>query len=159
MNRFFTWLAALRAYLIATAVLDLLWETAHLPLYGIWRTGTMPDKVFAVLHRTMDDVLIALGSLTAALVIAGYRGWSDQRYARVGVAALGIGLAYTVWSEYRDVELVQNWTYSALMPRLPQFGTGLSPILQWIVVPIAALVGARKAAYSAPSIKNAGVKT
>jgi hypothetical protein len=23
----------------------------------------MPDKVFAVLHRTMDDVLIALGSL------------------------------------------------------------------------------------------------
>jgi hypothetical protein len=107
----------------------------------------------------MGDVLIALASLAVALVIAGYRGWPDQRFARVGVAALAIGLAYTVWSEYRNVELLQNWTYSALMPRLPLFGTGFSPILQWIVVPIAALVGARKAAYSAPSIKNAGVKT
>jgi hypothetical protein len=79
----------------------------------------MPDKVFAPFHRTMDDVLIALASLAVALVIAGY-----QRFARVGVAALGIGLAYTSWSEYRNVELLQNWTYSALRPRLPYLVLG-----------------------------------
>lgn len=35
------WLAVLRAYMIATAALNLLWEPAHLPLYTIGQTGTM----------------------------------------------------------------------------------------------------------------------
>ena len=50
------WIAALRAYLLATAFLDLLWEAAHLPLYTIWTDGTIRDKAFAVLHCTMGDV-------------------------------------------------------------------------------------------------------
>ena len=44
------WLAALRAYLLATATLNLLWETAQLPLYEIGRTGTMGEKASAVVH-------------------------------------------------------------------------------------------------------------
>ena len=50
------WIAALRAYLLATAFLDLLWEAAHLPLYTIWTDGTIRDKAFAVLRCTMGDV-------------------------------------------------------------------------------------------------------
>ena len=42
------WIAALRAYLLATAFLDLLWEAAHLPLYMIWTDGTTGEKAFAV---------------------------------------------------------------------------------------------------------------
>ena len=69
------WIAALRAYLLATAFLDLLWEAAHLPLYTIWTNGTIRDNAVAVLHCTMGDVLIALAALTAALVVAGHPGW------------------------------------------------------------------------------------
>ena len=28
-----------------------------------------------------------------------------------------------------------NWRYSDLMPRLPPLGTGLSPVLQWLILP------------------------
>ena len=68
------WLAALRSYLLAAAFLDLLWEAAHLPLYEIGQTGTTGQKAFAVAHCTMGDVLIALASRAAGLVIVGARG-------------------------------------------------------------------------------------
>jgi len=32
-----------------------------------------------------------------------------------------------------------RWTYSDLMPLVPPFGTGLLPLLQWIVVPLLVL--------------------
>ena len=138
------WLAAPRSYLLAAAFLDLLWEAAHLPLYEIGQTGTTGQKAFAVAHCTMGDVLIALASLAAGLVIVGERGWPGRGFRRVAALAIAIGLAYTVYSEYRNVEVLHSWAYSALMPRLPLLGTGLSPILQWMVVPTAAFAWARR---------------
>src|ERR1700687_3913335 len=135
------WLSAIRAYLVATATLNLLWETTQLPLYEIGRTGTMAEKAFAVLHCTMGDVLIALASIGAGLVTAGEAAWPGKRFVRVAIIAFATGLGYTVFSEYRNVEVLHSWTYSELMPRLPPLGTGLSPVLQWIVVAAAGVVG------------------
>jgi hypothetical protein len=140
------WIAALRAYLSATAFLDLLWEAAHLPLYTIWTDGTIRDNGFAVLHCTMGDVLIALTALTAALMVAGDHVWPARRWTPVAALTLTIGLAYTVYSEHLNANVRRSWTYSELMPRLPLLGTGLSPIAQWFVVPTAALVWARRRA-------------
>jgi hypothetical protein len=92
------WVTALRVYLVATAFLDFLWEAAHLPLYTIWADGTTSEKVFAVLHCTMGDLLIALTALTAALVIAGDQAWPKRRWTQVAVLTLAIGVAYTVYS-------------------------------------------------------------
>ena len=138
------WLAALRAYLLAAACLDLLWEAAHLPLYEIGQTGTTGQKAFAVVHCTIGDVLIAAAALGAGLVTLGERTWPGRSFGRVAALAIMIGLAYTVFSEYRNVEVLHSWAYSALMPRLPPLGTGLSPILQWMVVPTAAFAWARR---------------
>ncbi len=71
--------------------------------------------------------------------------------AHRGVAALtiGFGAAYTVFSEWLNVVVRQTWAYSDLMPVVPVIGTGLSPLLQWVVVPMLALHFARRAA-SAP---------
>ena len=141
------WVGGLRVYLLATTVLDLLWEAAHLPLYTIWTVGTPHEKAVAVLHCTMGDMLIALASLTAALVIAGDRAWpGGRRWMAVAALTLAIGLAYTGYSEYLNAEVRRSWTYSDLMPRLPVLGTGLSPVLQWLVVPTAALFWARRIA-------------
>ena len=140
------WIAALRAYLSATALLDLLWEAAQLPLYTIWTDGTIREKAFAVLHCTMGDVLIALAALAAALVVAGDHAWPAKRWTPVAALTLAIGVAYTVYGERLNVDVRRSWTYSDLMPRLPLLGTGLSPIVQWIVVPAGALVWARRRA-------------
>ena len=140
------WVAALRAYLLATALLHLLWEAAQLPLYTIWTDGTIREKAFAVLHCTMGDVLIALAALAAALVVAGDHAWPGRHWTRVAALTLAIAVAYTVYSEHLNVGVRRSWAYSDLMPRLPLLGTGLSPIVQWIVVPAGALVWARRRA-------------
>ena len=59
------WLAAIRRYLIAAALCNLFWEFAQLPLYTVWRTGTVGEIVFAALHCTAADVGIAAASLVA----------------------------------------------------------------------------------------------
>lgn len=133
------WLGALRAYLVVTLVLSLVWETAQLPLYTIWTEGTAGAWAFAVLHCTAGDVLIALAVLAGALVAVGNTAWPTRRAGRVAIVTMAAGLAYTVFSEWLNVEVRRSWAYSDLMPVLPPFGTGLSPLLQWLVVPAAAL--------------------
>jgi len=94
----------------------------------------------------MGDVFIALAALAAALVVAGDRAWPARRWTPVAALTLAIGVAYTVYSEHLDVDVRRSWTYSDLMPRLPLLGTGLSPVVQWVIVPAAALVWARRRA-------------
>ena len=49
--------------------------------------------------------------------------------------AVAFGIAYTIYSEWLNTTVRQSWAHSPLMPVLPLIGTGLSPILQWLVVP------------------------
>jgi hypothetical protein len=50
------------------------------------------------------------------------------------------GIGYTVFSEWLNVVIRAAWAYSEWMPVIPLFGhkIGLSPLLQWIVVPAVA---------------------
>jgi hypothetical protein len=55
------------------------------------------------------------------------------------LAALILGAAYTIFSEWLNVEIRHSWSYTAAMPVLPWLGTGLTPLLQWLIVPALAL--------------------
>ena len=133
------WLSALRRYLATTIVLNLFWESVQLPLYTIWQEGTFREKALAVLHCTAGDLIIALSILVCGLVTAGDPTWPGRRRGRIAALTLVGGLAYTVFSEWFNIEVRRSWAYSNLMPTLPPLGTGLSPILQWLVVPTLAL--------------------
>lgn len=139
------WFDALRGYLAVTGALNLVWETIQLPFYTIWNEGTVGSKAFAVLHCTAGDLLIALSTLIGALIVAGNPAWPGRRAARVAAVTLLAGLAYTVFSEWLNVEVRRSWAYSNLMSLLPPFGTGLSPVLQWLLIPAAALWTAHRA--------------
>jgi hypothetical protein len=140
------WLAALRAYLLTVTIADLLWELAHLPLYTLWRTGTPGEKLFAAVHCTAGDLLIALASLTVGLVLAGHRDWPARRFVIVAVLTLTFGFGYTAFSEWLNVVMRKSWAYSDLMPVVSVFGLrlGASPLLQWMVVPTLALRASRR---------------
>ena len=133
------WLRGLRRYLIVTAVASLFWETAHLPLYTIWTAGTPRENAIAVLHCTGGDILIALSAWAFAVLLAGRPGWPAETAWRVAVLTVAGGLAYTVFSEWLNTAVRQSWAYSELMPVLPYVGTGISPMLQWLVIPSLAL--------------------
>ncbi len=106
-----------------------------MPLYTLWLTGTDAEIAYAILHCTLGDILIAGISLAAALWIFGGPDWPQTGFRTVAIAMIAIAVGYTVFSEWWNIEIRQTWAYRDIMPRLPVLGTGLSPILQWIVVP------------------------
>lgn len=142
------WLRGLRAYLAVIAAGNFIWETLHLPLYTIWWTGTLGENAFAVVHCTLGDLLIALSALTLSLVLAGDRDWPARRFRRVTALAMTFGIGYTVFSEWLNIVVRAAWAYSEFMPVLSIFGVdvGLSPGLQWVVVPLVAMRQARRSA-------------
>ena len=143
-----TWLSCLRRYLLFVFVTNLMWETLQLPLYTLWTEGTFTEQVFAIVHCTGGDVLIALACLTTALVVLGDKAWPARHFQRVAVLAITLGVAYTVFSEWLNLEVRRSWAYSGLMPVLPPFGTGLSPLLQWLIIPTLGLWWARRRSSS-----------
>ncbi len=143
MNAAPHWLGALRVYLGTTAAAHLIWEVVQLPLYTIWRTGTPRGIAFAVFHCTAGDLIIATLSLVAALVCFGGSAWPRGRFIPVVAATLVIGIGYTFYSEWLNTTVRKTWAYSELMPTLPILGTGLSPLLQWLIVPMIAFAAMR----------------
>jgi hypothetical protein len=133
-----SWLTVLRRYFVVVAAANLAWEIAHLPLYTIWTEGSPGGIAFAVIHCTGGDLFIAGASLLGALLLLGRPRWPDEGYGMVAALTIVAGLAYTIFSEWLNTAVRGSWAYSELMPTLPWIGTGLSPIAQWIVIPLAA---------------------
>ncbi len=129
------WPRALRWYLGVSLVAHLAWEIVQLPLYTLWTTGTFREQAFAVVHCTVGDVMIAGLTLLAALAVLGRPTWPAAGGRPVWLATLMLGVGYTIFSEWLNVSVRGSWTYSDLMPTLPPLGTGLAPLVQWIVVP------------------------
>ncbi len=134
----------IRRYLVLTVLLHLFWEIAHMPLYTLWNSGTSKEIAFAIVHCTGGDVLIALTALISALVLFGHNRWPHYRFMPVFVAALFFGIIYTAFSEWLNIEVRASWEYTDAMPVVPLVGMGLSPLLQWIVVPPVALFWSRQ---------------
>jgi hypothetical protein len=102
------------------------------------------DGVVRCTIATAGDVLIMLLAFYVAAAAAGGRGWflAPARLA-VGVF-LGVGLVITAVAEYIFTESLARWEYSSLMPVLPVIGTGVVPLLQWIVTPLISLATVRR---------------
>lgn len=131
------WHAALRRYGVVVALGNLAWEFLHMPLYTIWSTGSWREIAFAGVHCTGGDVLIALSSLLASLLLVGSGAWPFTRFIPVAALTILLGVAYTAFSEWLNIVVRAAWAYSDLMPVISILGfhVGLSPLLQWVVVP------------------------
>lgn len=126
------------------AVLNLIWEILQLPAYRIWTSGSPRFIAFAVVHCTIGDVLIGTTTFAIALIVTRAGPLATWRPGAVAGVATALGVGYTVFSEWLNVEVRRSWAYSDLMPVLPVVGTGLAPLAQWIVIPGLALAIAMK---------------
>ena len=142
---------AIAAYLGVSAIAHLVWETVQLPLYTIWLDNSSQDIAFAVVHCTVGDIMIAGLSLLAALVVLGARTWPTERFLPVVAVTILIGIAATIFGEWLNTSVRKSWTYSVLMPVVPWIGTGLSPLLQWIVVPVLGFAAVKRNRGRTPS--------
>ena len=130
-----SWLQTVRRYLGVSLTANFVWEVLQLPLFTLWTTGTVRQQAFAVFHCTIGDVMIAALSLLAALSLVAQPNWPRSSARRVYLLSLTVGLGYTIYSEWVNTSVRGSWAYSEWMPVLPLLGTGLSPLMQWLIVP------------------------
>jgi hypothetical protein len=127
-------------------VLNLTWEIAHVRLYSIWMASDGPGIAGAVLHCSLGDAVIALAMFALAGIVLWHLDW-PMSHPWTGSAIFVVGaLTYTAWSEWHNVYRAGNWGYTASMPTV--FGIGLSPLLQWLILP-PLIVGAYRTATRA----------
>lgn len=134
------WQIIILRFIPFLAALSLGWEIAQLPLYAIWREASPADIIFAVLHCTLGDVAIGSFALLGALLVTRAGPPAEWGTLKIVTLAVAGSVAYTVFSEWLNTSVRHAWAYSDLMPVVPFLGTGISPILQWIVVPSVAIV-------------------
>lgn len=137
------WRFVFARYLPFLAAGNVIWETLQLPFYTLWREGNPRGQLFAILHSTAGDVMIGVTSLLTAAILLGGRRW--PRSGRGGILSLAtfFGVGYTVFSEWMNTQVTMGWQYAEPMLRVPPFGTGIAPLLQWIVIPPIAYTLAR----------------
>lgn len=120
-------------------LLHFVWEFVQAPTYsGIVEMNNW-DGIKLCMSATFGDVGFALTAFIVTSIAARSRDWYASPKAWQLMLFLSVGIALTVGFEYYYTNITLRWTYSDLMPLVPPFGTGLIPLLQWIIVPLLAL--------------------
>lgn len=120
-------------------LLHFVWEFLQVPTYAAMAEMAHWQGIKLCTSATIGDVGFALVAFWAASLAARTRHWIGNRAALPVLVFVGTGIALTVGFEFYYTQVTQRWTYSDLMPLVPPFGTGLSPLLQWIAIPPAVL--------------------
>jgi len=126
------------AYAVVTLPMFALWELAHAPLYTLWIDAGPAAAWQAALHCTLGDAVIAFACALAAPLLARVLPWM-RRAHRAEAVIVVLGVLTTVAIEWISTRWLGRWAYRESMPVDPILGIGLSPLAQWIVVPLLAL--------------------
>ncbi|WP_310449522.1 hypothetical protein [Sulfuritalea sp.] len=115
-------------------LLNLPWEMWQIPLF----TGTSSlahwDGVVMCTRATVGDAVIALCAFWLVATVCT-RDWI-RRPSGISLGAfVAAGLVATIALEYWATRIGGRWEYAEAMPRLPLLGTGLAPLLQWLLLP------------------------
>jgi hypothetical protein len=123
-------------------LLHFAWEMLQVPFYAGMERAAHWRAVLTCSGATAGDVVITLVAYGMVAGMARDRGW--LRRPSLGRVALyvAVGLAVTVVIELLGVYVLGLHAYAPAMPRVA--GVGLTPILQWILLPPLTLWLARR---------------
>ena len=106
-----------------------------MPFYQIPAEFSHSDMVRNCTLATVGDVGISIAAFWTVAVISKSRQWFHQPRRWQVSSFILVGVVITVVFEALATGMFNAWKYAALMPTLPFLGTGLLPLLQWILVP------------------------
>lgn len=116
-------------------VLHFVWEFVQAPTYAGMIEMNHWEGIKLCMSATFGDVGFALTAFVVTAVASRSRNWVLKSTSWQVALFIGVGIALTVVFEYYYTNISLRWTYSDLMPLVPPLGTGLSPLLQWLVIP------------------------
>lgn len=130
-----TWWMPMSVLACFSFLLHFLWEMLQVPLYAEMACMAHWSGIVVCAKATGGDVLIALAAYATAAAFMHTWHW---RASRAHVATyVAVGVAVTVVLEGLHVYVWHRWAYAPAMPLL--LGNGVSPLLQWAIVPPLAL--------------------
>ena len=124
---------------IYSFLLHFVWEFVQAPTYAGMIELNHWDGIKLCMSATFGDVGFTLLAYGITTFFARSRSWVLRPTPKDILIFLSVGITLTVGFEYYYTNISLRWTYSELMPLVPPFGTGLSPLLQWIILPILVL--------------------
>jgi hypothetical protein len=116
-------------------LLNLPWEFAQVPLFegmpsaGHWRAIQVCGRA------ALGDVVITLVAFWGIAIAVRLRSWILRPTSRQVAGFVAIGVVITILMEWLATQVFGRWAYAEAMPVVPVLGVGLSPLLQWIVLP------------------------
>lgn len=117
-------------------VLHFVWEFLQVPAFAGMAEMSHWQGIVVCTEATIGDVGMALAAFWITAFAAGSRYWIRTPSLRSMAWFLGTGIGLTIGLEYYYTQVSHRWAYADMMPLVPPFGTGLSPLAQWIVVPL-----------------------
>ena len=116
-------------------LLNFVWELWQVPFFEEMPTAPHFEAIQTCTVATLGDVVIALVSFWAVAAWTRTRGWVLTPTLGQVAAFVLAGVTITVVAEWAFTDVMHRWSYAPNMPTLPLLGTGLLPVLQWIVLP------------------------
>lgn len=116
-------------------LLNFVWEFLQIPFFEDMPTIPHWQGVKTCTVATLGDVAIALVSFWAVAFAVHSRTWILQPRPGELAGFVAAGVLITIAAEWVLTEVIDRWTYAPSMPTLPLLGTGLLPLLQWIILP------------------------
>ncbi len=118
---------------VISFILNEAWELLQMPLYeqSIYKIGHI---AFCTLGALADTIMVLLLYILFAFV---YKNpfWIEQKnWGKICIVMLA-GAVGAVFSEKRHL-LIGSWSYNQSMPIIPFMNVGLSPVLQFLLLPI-----------------------
>lgn len=116
-------------------LLNFVWEMWQVPFFDGIDDGTHWHGVLVCTRATLGDVGIALFAFWTVAAFSRSRRWLLAPERTQFIAFLAVGVLITVVFEALATGTLNRWQYGAAMPTIPWLGTGILPLLQWLLLP------------------------
>lgn len=131
-----TWLPEFNV-LVFALLLNYPWEFLQAPLFDRMADAPHRQAIMICSLATVGDAMIMLMAYWIVSACAANRGWIVVPRAAQVALFVAVGATITVVIERLVLQglWIRDWRYSASMPVFSGIGVGLSPVLQWLLLP------------------------
>ncbi len=116
-------------------LVNFVWEMWQMPYYQDLNLLPTMEVVRVCTQASLGDGIISVIAFWTAAMTVSTRRWYLQRRVGAFVVYLLTGVLITIIMEWLATGPLERWQYDSAMLRLPPLGTGLLPLLQWIILP------------------------
>ena len=120
---------------IFSFLLNFFWEIQQMPFFRVSPEFGYTDIVNNCTLATFGDAGISIIAFATVAVLFKSRRWILQpNWWQIGIF-ISVGIIITIIFEVLATGVLNRWQYGEAMPTLPVLGTGLLPVLQWLIIP------------------------